>query len=233
MNILLVDDEPFMLEQLEYLIKPLIPLSHIYTAMDTSQALQLSNKVNFQLIFLDIELPGKSGLEIAAELKKQNKDLNIIILTAHQDFEYAKMAIKIGVSDYLTKPIIEHEFKELLAQYIKANHQKEYSKMIRDTILYVHEHYGDRLNLSQAAKTIHVNPSYLSRKFSEEVGLSFSEYLTNYRIEMAKTLLLTHMDYSISEIATITGFNSLHYFSNIFRKNVNMTPKQYREMGEL
>ncbi len=232
MNILLVDDEPFVLEQLEFLIKPMTPLSNIYTAMDSSQALQLSKRVNFHLAFLDIELPGKSGLEIAEALKKSNPKLDIVILTAHQDFHFAQRAIRLGVAEYLTKPIIEKELKEVVSKYNTNAHDKEYSKIVRDSILYIHEHYGERLNLSMAANNIHVNASYLSRKFSEEVGLSFSEYLLHYRIEIAKILLLTHMDYSISEIAQITGFSSLHYFSNLFRKTVNMTPKGYRELGE-
>lgn len=232
MNVLLVDDEPFMLEQLEMLIKPLCPFWNLYTAADSSQALYLSKEINFQLAFLDIEMPGKSGLELAQELKKIKDKLEIIILTAHQDFDYAKTAISIGVSEYMTKPIVESELKEVIRKYAKDIHYVEYSKIVNDTLSIVHERFHEKLNLTVVANDIHVNASYLSRKFSEEVGLPFSDYLMNYRVEVAKTKLLTDIDSSISEVAENVGFNSLHYFSTIFKKKTGMTAKKYREMGK-
>jgi two-component system response regulator YesN len=231
-NVLLVDDEPYVLEQLEMLIKPLCPFWNLYTAADSSQALHLCKQVKFQLAFLDIEMPGKSGLELAEELKQQDKDIQIIIITAHQDFEYAQRSIKIGVTDYITKPIIDSELKEVIKKHAKDVHYMEYSTFVQETLSLVHERFHEKLNLSIAAQEIHVNPSYLSRKFSEEVGMPFSDYLMNYRIEIAKTMLLTHMDNSISEVAEQVGFNSLHYFSTLFKKKVGMTAKMYREMGK-
>lgn len=61
MNVLLVDDEPLELEQLEYLIHPLFPFWNLYKAADSSQAAAVSQKVKIHLAFLDINLPGKSG----------------------------------------------------------------------------------------------------------------------------------------------------------------------------
>jgi two-component system response regulator YesN len=232
MNVLLVDDEPFVSEQLEMLIKPICPFWNLYKAYDSSQALKLSQMYQFQLAFLDIEMPGKSGLQLAAELKEQNTDLAIVILTAYQDFEYAQQSIKIGVSDYMTKPIIERELQEVINRYAKDVDYHEYSVLISDTLNIVHNRYGEKLNLLIIADRVHVNSSYLSRKFSDEVGMPFSEYLTNYRIEMAKSLLDDQQGYSISEIAVQTGFSSLHYFSTMFKKKVGMTPKTYREAGK-
>lgn len=230
MNILMVDDEPIVLEQLEFLIKPMCPLWNLYSAMDSIQALELSKNIDFQLAFVDIELPGKSGLELAKELKKFNNQLEIIILTAHQDFEYAKQSIKIGVSEYLTKPIIKDELKGAVERHTNDIELKEYSEMIRKALNIIHKRYKEKTALGDVANDIHVNTSYLSRKFKEETDISFSEYLTNYRIEMAKNLLLSHNRYSISDVAEGTGFNSLHYFSSSFKKQVGMSPKQYQAM---
>ncbi|TLS38648.1 response regulator transcription factor [Pseudalkalibacillus caeni] len=230
MNVLLVDDEPFVSEQLEMMIKPICPFWNLYKAYDSSQALKLSQDIQFQLAFLDIEMPGKSGLELAKELKEQFQGLNIVILTAYQDFDYAQQSIKIGVSDYLTKPIIESELKEVIKRYANEVDYTSYSKLIKDTLQIVHERYGEKLNLSIIAGDVHANSSYLSRKFSDEVDMPFSDYLTNYRIEMAKSLL-ENSSLSVSEIAVRTGFSSLHYFSTMFKKKVGITPKKYREEG--
>ena len=231
MNVLLVDDEPIMLEQIEFLIRPICPLWNIYKAMDSSQALSLCKQEDFQLVFLDIEMPGKSGIDLAMELKNLYKDIEIIIVTAHQDFEYAKRSIQIGVSEYLTKPIIESELMNVVKKYAKDIHYMKCSKLVSDALHLIHKKYHEKLSLSDIASLIHVNSSYLSRKFSEEIGLSFSDYLTNYRVEVAKTLLTSEVGYNISQVSELVGFTSLHYFSSIFKKKVGITAKVYREMG--
>ncbi|MFD1736986.1 response regulator [Bacillus salitolerans] len=228
MNVLLVDDEPIVLEQLTFFIKPICPLWKLFPTIDSSQALHLCKKEQFHLAFLDIEMPGKSGLELAAELKGMFTGIQIVMITAHQEFDYAKRAIQIGVDEFLTKPIIESELKEVIQKYAKQIDYLDVSKIVSDALKVVHDKYQEKLNLSAVANEIHVNPSYLSRKFSEEVGLSFSDYLIDYRVEVAKNLLVAEKA-SISEISERVGFNSLHYFSSIFKRKVGITPKMYRE----
>ncbi|MHC0039512.1 response regulator transcription factor [Pseudoneobacillus sp. C159] len=230
MNVLLVDDEPIELEQLEHFIKPLCPMWNLFSTMDGSQALHLCKDHTFHLAFLDIEMPGKSGLELAKELKSRFEGIQIVIITAHQEFDYAKKAIQIGVNDFLTKPLIESELTEVIKRYAKDIDYLGCSKLVSEAIKIIHDQYNEKINLSSVANDIHVNPSYLSRRFSEEVGKSFSDYLIDYRIEMAKTLL--HNDQlTISQIAEMVGFNTLHYFSSIFKQKTGSTAKNYREMG--
>ncbi|MGM0779515.1 MAG: response regulator transcription factor [Bacillota bacterium] len=228
MNVLCIDDEPIVIEQLEYILKPAFPLWNFHFAYDSSQALVISKEHYFHLAFVDIEMPGKSGLELVKDLKEIQPHLQIIILSAHQDFDFAKKSIQLGVSEYLTKPIIEEELKETLKKFSTPIFQKEYSKMVNEALNQIHESYEQRVGLQDIAAKVHASPAYLSRRFSEEVGTSLIDYLTVYRLEKAKHLLST-THYSISEIAEKTGFNSLHYFSSQFKKKENITPKQYRE----
>lgn len=232
MNVLLVDDEPLELDQLEFLLQPLFPLWNLYKAADACQALALSQSVKFHLAFLDINLPGKSGLELGEELRAQNADMDLIIVTAYQDFQYAKKSIRLGVADYITKPVIESELIQTLKKYQKNPSMSEYSRVITDALQVIHEKFAEKLNLAELAQEIHINPTYLSRRFHEEVGTSFSEYLMQYRIQMSKKFLLSYPDWSISTVAEKAGFNSQHYFSTIFRKIVGTTPKEYREKGK-
>lgn len=74
---------------------------------------------NVDLLLLDIKMPKLNGLEAAERLKAEKSDLEIIILTAHSEFDYAKRAIKIGVSDYLVKPYVESDFTEVLDNAIQ------------------------------------------------------------------------------------------------------------------
>ncbi|MFD1781012.1 helix-turn-helix domain-containing protein [Fredinandcohnia salidurans] len=224
MNILLVDDELLELDQLEYLIHKRYPIWDIYKAQDASQAMQIIKDHDIFLAFLDIQLPGKTGIELAKELKDQYT-MDIIMVTAFQDFEYAKEAIKIGVVYYLTKPIIEDELLELLEKYA---HLGRYSDQIMNALQIIHQEYSEKLTLNYLASRIHINPAYLSRKFQEEVGIGFSEYLNDYRLKEAQKMLIEHPDLSINTISERCGFNSQHYFSQIFRRVTGKTPRDFR-----
>lgn len=228
MNVLFVDDEPIVFEQLEYILRPKFPLWNFYFAADCSQAIAHTKEHYFDLAFVDIELPGKSGLELVKDLKEIQKQLLIIILSAHQDFNFAKKSIQLGVAEYLTKPIIEEELIETIIKFTSDIFKKQYSKLVNDALSQIHENYEQRLTLLDVASKVHTSPTYLSRKFSEEVGMSLIDYLTDYRIEKAKHLL-AYTNESISAIAEKSGFNSLHYFSSQFKKKECVTPKHYRE----
>lgn len=224
MYILLVDDEPLELEQLEYLIKPHFPFWTFFKATDATIAISIAKEYRITLAFLDIQMPGKDGLILSKELKDMY-DLDIIMVTAHQSFEYAQRSIRVGVNDYVTKPVIEKELVQTLQKYQKWNAK---SDVIQQAIDMIHKNYAEKLSLATVATSIHLSPTYLSRKFLEEMNIGFTDYLNSYRLEMAKRMLLNQPDTSISAIADYTGFNSQHYFSSLFRKNFGMTPSTYR-----
>ncbi|WHY67648.1 MULTISPECIES: response regulator transcription factor [Bacillaceae] len=224
MNILLVDDEPLELELLEYLIQKEFPNWKFFKALDASQAIQIVKKHDIFLAFLDIQLPGKSGLELAMELTR-SYSMDIIMVTAFQNFEYAQLSIRIGVVDYITKPVIEEELLNVLRRYERLG---RYTDQIVNALQIIHQEYSEKLTLNYLASKIHINPAYLSRKFHEEVGMGFSEYLNEYRLKEAQKMLINHPDLSISTISERCGFNSQHYFSQIFRKITGQSPSDYR-----
>ncbi|RDU36662.1 AraC family transcriptional regulator [Neobacillus piezotolerans] len=224
MNILLVDDEPLELEQLEYLIQKKFPNWKIFKAQDASIALQIVKQHDIFLAFLDIQMPGKTGLELAGELMG-SYSMDIIIVTAFQNFQYAQTSIRLGVVDYITKPIIEEELNSVLGKYERLG---RYSEQIVNALRIIHQEYSEKLTLNYLASKIHINSAYLSRKFHEEVGMGFSEYLNEYRLREAQKMLLEYPELSISTISEKCGFNSQHYFSQIFRKATGQSPRDYR-----
>lgn len=224
MNIMLVDDEPLELEQLEYLIQKKFPTWKFFKAQDASQAVQILKQHDIMLAFLDIQLPGKSGLELAAELTRSHK-MDIIMVTAFQNFEYAQTSIRLGVVDYITKPVIEDELLEVLKRYERIG---RYSELIMNALQIIHQEYSEKLTLNYLASKIHINPAYFSRKFHEEVGMGFSEYLNDYRLKEAQRMLIENPELSINTISDRCGFNSQHYFSQIFRKITGYSPRDYR-----
>ncbi|MDF2787187.1 MAG: DNA-binding response regulator [Neobacillus sp.] len=224
MNILLVDDEPLELEQLEYLILKKFPNWKIFKAQDASIALQIVKQHDIFLAFLDIQIPGKNGLDLAKELT-QTYTIDIIMVTAFQNFKYAQTSIRLGVVDYITKPIIEDELMAVLSKYERLG---RYSEQIVNAINIIHAEYSEKLTLNYLASKIHINSAYLSRKFHEEVGMGFSEYLNEFRLKEAQRMLVEYPDLSISTVSERCGFNSQHYFSQIFRKMTGQSPRDFR-----
>lgn len=68
------------------------------------------------IVLMDIRMPGMSGLEIAALLRSEGFDGRVIIITGYSDFGYAQKSIRIGVFDYLLKPVDEHELENVIVR---------------------------------------------------------------------------------------------------------------------
>ncbi|MEK4028176.1 MULTISPECIES: helix-turn-helix domain-containing protein [Bacillaceae] len=228
MNILLVDDEPLELEQLAFLIGERYPLWSVFTAEDAAQARKVLISQSIHLALVDIHMPGESGLDLCAYIRNEH-EAECILITAFQEFDYAKQAIRLQVLDYIVKPVISKELYHVLDAFKEKHRYLEGSPPIQEALAIIHQHYQTKLNLSELAERIHVAPTYLSRKFSEELGVSFQEYLVKYRIEKAKKLLKEEPHWSMSKIAEETGFSSQNHFNYTFKKLVHFSPRQYKE----
>ena len=75
---------------------------------------------------------------------------------------------------------------------------------------------------------VNISPYYFSKLFKEATGENFIEYLTNIRIDKAKELL-EKSDLSMKEICAMCGYSDPNYFSRTFKKNVGLTPTEYKE----
>ncbi len=93
---------------------------------------------------------------------------------------------------------------------------------------YIDEHFSERITLNSAAGIAFVNPSYLSRLFSETEGCVFTDYVTTLRINKAKQFLRDDPGMKIYEIADNVGYNSPKYFIKVFKEKTGMTPADYR-----
>lgn len=235
LNLLLLDDEPLELEQLEYLIHLHFPDWQIEKKSNGTQALSYIEDLatqgkHLQLALVDIKLPGKNGLDVAEQMKSMMPGLDIIVVSAMQDFNYAKRSITLKAVDFLVKPVIESELIRVLTDYGESH--PEYligSEVVQKVMEIVKKRFSEALRLSDLAQELHINANYLSRLFSEEAGIPFSDYLLHYRVDMAKQLLIKQKHWSMQRIAEECGFNSQHYFSTTFKKLTNTPPLKYRQ----
>lgn len=93
---------------------------------------------------------------------------------------------------------------------------------------YIEEHYQDEISLEQIAALYHFNASYFSTLFKQRFGISFSEYLSDIRMEKAENLLKTSSD-KVRKIALEVGYKDPNYFNRAFKKRHNMTPEEFRK----
>lgn len=96
---------------------------------------------------------------------------------------------------------------------------------------YIAHNLSDNITLDSLAEKVHFDKSYLTARFKESLGTSPIRYVNHMRIERAKVLLATTDD-SITQIAQMVGFCSIHYFSRYFKEKEGITPVAYREQRQ-
>lgn len=127
--------------------------------------------------------------------------------------------------EYLDNELADQMIKDY-CEAVKYFSTKGYSELIKEVISYISNHMFTPLTLEEVANEFHVNGAHLSRKFKQETGFTFTVYVNNKRVEYAK-LLFHEGNTSITEVASLAGFNSSSYFSKVFKKEVGISPKKY------
>ena len=109
-NILLVDDEPSVLRYTKTLLE--IENYHVETAASGEEALQRMNRGPApNLIVLDMVMPGMDGLQTLENFKKLNPEQKVVMISCVNDTNRVVQAIKLGASDYVTKPFLSQQFQ--------------------------------------------------------------------------------------------------------------------------
>lgn len=111
-----------------------------------------------------------------------------------------------------------------LRQSSQDNKSESFIKRIKS---YITGHLDTDLSLSNVSNYFNYNPSYISRLFKQKSGINLSDYVTNMRMQEAKRLL-SKTNASVQTIAHQVGFDSPQYFSTVFKKNIGVTPQEYR-----
>lgn len=101
------------------------------------------------------------------------------------------------------------------------------SALINKAFIYIGRNYKNRITLEEIAAHVALSPSYFSSLFKEETGMNYSAYVTNLRVGKAKKLL-KETSMALIDVALELGFDNQQYFSHVFKKSTDMTPRQYR-----
>ena len=107
MNILIADDEVLSLELLEDIVRQVMPNADIYTVRKSSEVVPLARKVKIDIAFLDIEMRGQNGIELADELRRIKSNTNIVFVTGYK--KYIHDAFTARASGYIMKPVTKED----------------------------------------------------------------------------------------------------------------------------
>lgn len=246
-KVMIVDDEPIIVEGLARSITwEKWNCEVVATANDGLEGKNLIEEKKPDIIFMDICMPEMDGLAMIAAINSQFPDLEVCVLTGYRDFEYAKEAIRLGVTRFLLKPSNMDELEEAIetmcknlkkkgitgedAQESEAKEQSESASssfIVKNALHYIEENYTQKLTLCEVAEKTYVSQWHLSKLLNRHTGQSFSDILNHVRIEHAKELLKDPA-LRIGDISEQVGFLDLAHFSRVFKKQEGVSANEYR-----
>lgn len=124
-RMIIVDDEPIICEGLKQTIDwEQLGVEVVGVAWDGEQALEIVQAEAIDIVLSDIRMDGMDGLELAEQLRNQYPDINMIMISGYEDFDYARRAMRQGVIDYLLKPVNIDELKAVVSKVIERIHEE-------------------------------------------------------------------------------------------------------------
>ena len=129
-----------------------------------------------------------------------------------------------------TQNPVDHLFIDVFNKFIKQKAaQKKTPDWVKELKEIIQDQIDTNLNLTDISKSLDINPSYLSREFSKHFkDLSFGEYIRKLRIEKAVQLIKTNQ-YSLTEVAYLTGFSDQSHFTRIFKQHMDKSPSTFKK----
>lgn len=215
------------------------------TASDGLEGLRLIRKLRPDILLTDIRMPNLDGLGMVAALKSEFPGLQIAILTAYRDFEYARQAMTLGVCRYLLKPSRMDELREAVRHMTGVldgrapepdaaaapEGEAAGSFVVRAAMAYLEAHCAEHITLSQVADHVFVSQWHLSKLINRHMNQSFFDLINQMRVKKARELLRDPA-LRVHEVAERVGYADVAHFSKIFKRLTGKSPVEYRATSQ-
>lgn len=218
-------------------------------ASSGEEGLEVIERVRPDIVITDIRMQGMSGIEMLKESMPRYSH-HAIILSGYADFNYAKEAIRLGVVEYLLKPIDFDELKACILRVTDKVHEKETQKRLetmekvislplpdisgirnmyaKRMLEYITKNYEKKISIMELSEDFGVSSTHLNAKFKAETGYTFHSFLNYYRICKAVELQ-KEGKYKMYEIAEMVGISDYKYFNKVYKKYVGYAPAKLFE----
>ncbi len=250
-NLLLADDESIVRRGIKTLVDyAALGIGKVFEAENGEQALEIVKTGGVHIVFADINMPRMNGLEFARKARELDGALKIALITGYDYFDYVLTALKLGVDDYILKPVSKDDVTELLIKLVDKRKAEDGLKTViasADKLAGLASADDDSVKhtlaaaieqnlqnpafcLSGLAEEIGYNAAYLSTLFKKLFGANFRDYLLDMRLEKAKILLLSTQMKNY-EVAAAIGIDDPNYLSALFKRKFGTTASEFRKSG--
>ncbi len=227
----------------------LLPGTVVYIPSYTPYCIRVHGEADATLVIFDFDLTSEHGekLDSMGTLQKAQWDGS----RPHTETVPEEFAVPIVIRDgvecvsdmqRIARLFVEQspcwrEFssgmtKLILLRMLTQTRERQVPALARNLMAFVAEHYSKPLLNGEIARAFHYHPYHLSRVMRETTGMTLKAYILDYRIRVAKSLLVSTGD-SITDIALQCGFSGSAYFSKVFLKTVGVTPSAYRKQTRI
>jgi YesN/AraC family two-component response regulator len=206
----------------------------------------------WDFLIFDYDFPDLPRLKALQQIKSDYPHLPILMLTKRHSESLAVWAFRSGVRDYIVKPVREADLirscvnlRSVKSRGVERRRENLMPKPsvprnaridctprsvsgLGRALEYLHSHFHERVSLDMVASLCALNRFEFSRAFRNHFGITFREYLLQYRIRKAIGML-ENPNVRIADVAYLVGFNDLSHFSRVFRKYIGMTPSEHRK----
>ncbi|MDD9267070.1 response regulator [Paenibacillus sp. GCM10023248] len=198
---------------------------------------------DLDVLITDIKMPIMDGLRLIEKAKERLPELSVIVISGFNEFEYARQAMRFGVTDYFLKPLDKYDLFQVLTQIsrkldndgiaegegIPKKEGEPEHYVIERIKQMLDKEFDKTFDLDKIAERVELSPSYVSKLFRQETGLTITDYLISVRLNKAKQFLIDYPQLKNYEISSMLGYSDPVYFNKLFKKMVGLTPKEYKE----
>ena len=246
--VLVIEDNE---EVRQFVVQKLQPHFQVSAAADGATGLRLAGESIPDAIVCDVNLPGLSGLEVAAALKGdwRTSHIPLVLLTARDAPEQLIEGVQAGADLYLTKPFNpaflveslrtllrnraqqrEHFRRELSVDTATVAPQRVDQKFLADLTAIIEANLDQSgLSVDDIARSLGVSQMQLYRKVKALLGTGVTDYLQSLRLTKARQLLLQDGS-TVAQVAYQTGFSSPSYFATLFKGRYQVSPSEFKAL---
>jgi two-component system, response regulator YesN len=176
--------------------------------------------------FVDVRMPGLDGLGAIEVASPTCPGTRWVIVSSHAEFEYARGALRLGVTEYLLKPVRPEELAACLERLGIRPAALEDDAVLGPVIEYLKRNFNADVSVADAASVVGLSPNYLSTLFHQRVGVTIRDYLVRLRIEEAGRLIREGR--SIAEAAREVGYTDARHFARKFKSLTGSLPSRFK-----
>lgn len=252
MKLLIVDDEYIAVEGVMNGVNwDSLGFEQIYQAYSYSEAVELIQKHYVEILLCDIEMPDGTGLELVEWVNAHSPDTQCIIMSCHDEFDYARQALSLRCLDYVLKPVRypaltavlkkamdaveERRHKARMETYghqyiemVSAKNRDDSEDAVERVEHYIREHLAEDLSVKNLADMVYVGADHLTRTFKKRYGKTVTDYILEQRMNLAGELLKDSR-LTITMVSDAVGFGNYSYFTEQFKRTFGKTPREYRK----